>query len=167
MTDGGTGKWRVPGVPHRGWECVEIEDLEEPCHLCQMCEVQIVRYVHTMFHPDYATTLEVGCICAGHMEQNIVGAREREASFKRRLSRRASWLRRRWRISHNGNEFINTQDGFNVVVFHSGESWSARFLYKPTGFVRFSQRPYGSADAAKLAAFDAMMHYKTRCESAP
>jgi hypothetical protein len=70
----GTGKWRRPGVPHKGWQCIDIEDLEEPCHVCEMCEVQIVRYVHTMFHPDYGT-LEVGCICAGYMEQDLVGAR--------------------------------------------------------------------------------------------
>ena len=93
----GTGKWRELGVPHKGWQCIGIEDLEEPCHLCQMCEVQIVRYMHTMFHPDYGE-LEVGCICAGHMEQDLIGARLRETSFKQRLSRRMNWLRCRWRV---------------------------------------------------------------------
>jgi hypothetical protein len=157
----GTGKWRQRGVPHKGWQCVEIEDLEEPCHVCEMCEVQIVRYVHTMVHPDYET-LEVGCICAGYMEQDLIGARQREAHFKQRLSRRMNWLRRTWRISHSGNEFINTQDGFNVVVFQNGETWGARFLDKQTGYVRFAQRAYANADAAKLATFDAIARYKTR-----
>jgi len=147
----GTGKWREPGAPHKGWQCINIEDLEEPCHLCEMCEVQIVRYVHTMFHPDYGT-LDVGCICAGYMEQDLAGARQRETSFKQRLSRRINWLRRTWRVSHSGNEFINTHDGFNVVVFQNGETWGARFLHKQSGYVRFSRRPYASADAAKLAA---------------
>jgi hypothetical protein len=86
-----------------------------------MCEVQIVRYVHTMFHPDYGE-LEVGCICAGHMEQDLIGARLRETSFKQRLSRRMNWLRRRWRVPYSGNEFINTHDGFNVVVFQDGKT---------------------------------------------
>jgi hypothetical protein len=158
----GTGKWRELGVPHKGWQCIGIEDLEEPCHLCPMCEVQIVRYVHTMFHPDYET-LDVGCICAGHMEEDLVGARLRETSFKQRLSRRMNWLRREWRTSYSGNEFINTHDGFNVVVFQNGETWGARFLHKQSGYVRFSQRPYASADAAKLAAFDAITDYKIRC----
>jgi hypothetical protein len=117
----GAGKWREPGVPHKGWQCIGIEDLEEPCHLCQMCEVQIVRYVHTMLHPDYGE-LEVGCICAGHMEQDLIGARLRETSFKQRLSRRMNWLRRRWRVPYSGNEFINTHDGFNVVVFQDGKT---------------------------------------------
>jgi hypothetical protein len=83
-------------------------------------------------------------------------------SFKQRLSRRENWLLRTWRISHSGNEFINTHDGFNVVVFQNGETWDARFLHKRTGYSRFSQRPYASADAAKLAAFDAITYYKAK-----
>src|SRR5262245_58588209 len=91
----GTGKWRLPGVPHKGWQCLDVEDLDEPSFICEMCEVQIIRYVHHMWHDDYGG-LKVGCICAGHMEQDIVGARRREASFKLTLARRRRWLSRRW-----------------------------------------------------------------------
>jgi hypothetical protein len=157
----GTGKWCEPGVPHNGWQCVNIRDLEEPCHVCEMCEVQIVRYVHTMIHPDYRM-LDVGCICAGHMEQDLVGAQRRETSFKQQLSRRVNWLRREWRVSYSGNEFINTHDGFNVVIYQNGAIWGARFLDKRTGYSRYSRRAYASADAAKLATFDAIVHYKRR-----
>jgi hypothetical protein len=66
------------------------------------------------------------------------------------------------RISYNGNEFIKTHDGFNVVVFQNGETWGARFQHKRTGYIRYSQRPYASADAAKLAAFDAIIDYKEK-----
>jgi hypothetical protein len=40
---GGTGKWAQPGVPHRGWTCINVEDLGEPLHTCEMCEVMVVR----------------------------------------------------------------------------------------------------------------------------
>jgi hypothetical protein len=156
MTEG-TGKWCVPGVPHKGWECVDIDDLEKPCFVCEMCEVQVIRYVHHMAHTDYPDVLRTGCICAGYMEQDLVGARRREASFK---SRRANWLRRHWRVSANGNEFLNTADGFNVVVFQKGALWHARFLDKATGYTRFSERHYVSPSAVKLAAFDAIIKYK-------
>src|SRR5262249_44444099 len=79
----GTGKWRQPGVPHRGWECTGIEDLGACAITCEMCEVQLIRYVHEMRHPDYPDALNVGCICAGHMEEDLVGAREREEDFKK------------------------------------------------------------------------------------
>src|SRR5262245_50790777 len=95
----GTGKWREPGVPHRGWTCVDIEDLGEPSHTCEMCETMVVRYAHAMTHPDYPEELRVGCICAGHMEEDLIGAQRREATFKARQARRAKWLTRQWRVS--------------------------------------------------------------------
>jgi hypothetical protein len=42
------GKWSQPGVPHKGWVCVDIEDLGEPSLTCEMCESQNIRYVHYM-----------------------------------------------------------------------------------------------------------------------
>jgi len=41
-----TGKWSQAGVPHRGWTCVDIDDLGEPSATCEMCETQEIRYVH-------------------------------------------------------------------------------------------------------------------------
>lgn len=53
------GKWSVAGVPHRGWTCVDIEDLGEPSIDCEMCESQTIRYVHHMSHDDYSDILQV------------------------------------------------------------------------------------------------------------
>ena len=53
------GKWSQDGVPHRGWMCLEVYDLEEPSALCAMCETAEVRYVHCMQHGDYPEVLEV------------------------------------------------------------------------------------------------------------
>ncbi|MBO1518817.1 hypothetical protein J3U76_04035, partial [Oceanisphaera sp. DM8] len=75
------GKWSRSGVPHRGWHCVDIEDLGSPQVECGMCESQSIRYVHHMEHPAYPEVLEVGCVCAGHMEEDVAAARTREASM--------------------------------------------------------------------------------------
>jgi hypothetical protein len=155
-----TGKWTQPGVPHCGWHCVDIEELEEQDHLCEMCEARYVRFVHMMEHPKYPDTLRVGCICAGHMEEDLVGARNREVGFKSERSRRARWLSRRWRISAAGNEFLNTNDGFNVVVYPRGATWGARVEHRASGYQRTSKRPYKTSDEAKLAAFDAVTSMK-------
>ncbi|GHV93821.1 hypothetical protein AGMMS50293_01410 [Spirochaetia bacterium] len=40
------GKWSEPGVPYKGWTCIDVEDIEEPCLTCEMCESQLIRYVH-------------------------------------------------------------------------------------------------------------------------
>ncbi|GHV31592.1 hypothetical protein AGMMS4952_20620 [Spirochaetia bacterium] len=55
------GKWSDKGVPHKGWKCIDIEDLGEPSLTCEMCESQEIRYVHYMKHPGYKDILKVGC----------------------------------------------------------------------------------------------------------
>lgn len=82
------GKWSVAGVPHRGWMCVDIEDLSSPSAECEMCESQSIRYVHHMQHADFPQVLQVGCICAGHMEGSLAASSAREASMKSRAGKR-------------------------------------------------------------------------------
>ena len=153
-----TGKWAQPGVPHRGWECVDIEDLGDVEAICEMCEAVHIRFVHTMEHPDQEA-LRVGCVCAGNMEQDLVGARRRESEFRKRQSRRSRWLTRSWRTSRAGNDYLNT-DGFNVVVFRKGGGWSTRVEECDGERAVFSQRPYATVEQAKLAAVDAMLEMK-------
>jgi hypothetical protein len=156
-----TGKWTQPGVPHKGWACVDIEDLGSPDHVCEMCELADVRYVHVMEHPAYIGPLRVGCICAGHMEEDPVGARRREAAFKAIRKRRARWLAREWQTSRAGNPYLNA-DGFNVVVYPVGDAWGARILHRETGRGRALKRPCDTEERAKLAAFDALIAAKAR-----
>jgi hypothetical protein len=78
------GKWSQPDVPHKGWVCVSMEDVEDELITCEMCETAQVRYVHHMKHEEWPETLAVGCHCAAAMEKDYVAAEEREKAFKRR-----------------------------------------------------------------------------------
>ncbi|MDF3068534.1 MAG: hypothetical protein K0R38_4135, partial [Polyangiaceae bacterium] len=93
-----------------------MQDLEEPLHTCEVCEAATVRYVHWLTHPDYEQQLGAGCVCAGHLTEDPIGASKREKSAVNVAKRRAKWLTRKWRVSGSGNPFLNT-DGYNVVVF--------------------------------------------------
>jgi hypothetical protein len=75
---GGSGKWKQRGVPHRGWACVDVQDLGAPMVVCEMCEIVSIRYVHVMEHEDYDGQLGVGCVCAQHMEEDRIGPKRRE-----------------------------------------------------------------------------------------
>jgi hypothetical protein len=156
-----TGKWSLPGVPHKGWVCTGIDDLEDDTAICEMCEVQEIRFVHYMEHADYPDTLACGCVCAGHMEQDLEGAREREGLVRRAAGRKGRWLTRQWRLSRNGNPFLNARD-YNVTVFPKGSAWSFRVLNRTTDDVLLARRDYPTQDAAKLRAFDAMEWMRSR-----
>jgi hypothetical protein len=67
------GKWSTPGVPHKGWTCIDTDDLgANGKQICQMCETSQIRWAHTMTHSDYKGQLVVGVVCAGHMEENLL-----------------------------------------------------------------------------------------------
>jgi hypothetical protein len=145
------GKWSQPGVPHKGWSCDHIDDLGEPSAICETCETQEIRYVHFMEHPNYPEVLECGCVCAGHMEEDPIGARRREQEFRNISLRRRRWLTREWRTSYKGNSFLNV-DGYNVVVFPAGNGWR----YRISGEDTLVSPPFPSQDAAKLQAFNTL-----------
>jgi len=147
------GKWGQKGVPHKGWFCIGIEDLGKISQTCQMCEIKKIRYVHYMEHPKYDDILEVGCNCAGRMEEDLVGAQNRDKNLKNSAQRRKNWLRRVWKISKSGNEYINV-DGFNIVIFYKFGKWNYIMKRISTNESEFSKRKYKTADEAKLAAFD-------------
>ena len=110
----GTGKWAEAGVPHRGWSCLGVDDVEDALELCQMCEAREVRFVHVMENPRYPNVLRVGKVCAGHMEGDVDGALLREREFKNIAARRANWVTRTWRTSAQGNSYVRA-DGFHVT----------------------------------------------------
>lgn len=154
---GGHGKWSQPGVPHRGWACVGIEDLGEPSATCEMCETQEIRYVHYMHHTDYVDDLACGCICAGNMEGDIVGADRRDKRMRSAARRRAAWPDRSgWHESQNGNLTIRA-NGFRVTVFLKNGRFSALVKDVAEDDTKWARRTYPTVRAAQLAAFDQMI----------
>jgi hypothetical protein len=157
------GKWNDPGVPHKGWSCVDFEDLEEPSGICAMCESQEIRYVHYMQHPRHQGLIGAGCECAAKMSEDYEAAYEdaknRERLAKNRAKRRATWLTRNWKTSAKGNAYLKA-DGFVIAVFQKGAQWSAYIEDKVSENKRFSKRFFKTENEAKLAAFDGMTKLK-------
>lgn len=149
----GRGKWSVAGVPHRGWVCIEVEDLGEPSKICEMCESTEVRFVHYMQNDTYADVLAVGCICAGHMSEDLAGARHRDDRMRSRSAKRKRWLSRRWKTSVKGNDWIKADD-FIVAVYPKVNGWGATVRTTDRRFEQHSRRFYATPNEAKLAAFD-------------
>ena len=156
-----SGKWEQPGVPHKGWTCIGVEDLETLDAVCEMCETREIRYVHYMEHPNYPGTLGVGCVCAENMESDYERPRKRERILKNANRRRRNWLSRNWRTSSKGNQYLNT-DGMNITVFRKDlGGWGARIIDRHNDRNHLvSKRNYTTEEAVKLAAFDKMVFLK-------
>jgi hypothetical protein len=133
-----------------------------------MCENVEIRYVHSMEHPDYPDELEVGCICAEHMEEDRVGPGLREKKVRSRNNRRKTWGSKVWATSARGNAYLNS-DGFNLTVFSAptlaGREWRLRVVHRESGSEQAWKRRYVSEAAAKYAALDALLWAKEHlCE---
>jgi hypothetical protein len=82
------GNWAKKGVPHKGWIDLYVTDHEDQTFTCEMCKTALVRYVHTMEHPDYPEQLQVGCVCAENMSDDYVGPKRREDEVRNAAKRR-------------------------------------------------------------------------------
>ena len=148
------GKWSQPGVPHRGWVCIDVEDLGSVSETCEMCESQSIRYVHTMYHPHFSEKLNVGCVCAGNMEGDIKAANARERVVRNSSLRRRNWPKLKgWKVSMQGNDHIK-KEGFHIVIFQrSNGMYAGRVLNLTTDEKRWTQG-FRTEIEAKLATFD-------------
>lgn len=156
------GKWAQAGVPHKGWTCVDFEDLEEPAEVCEMCESVEIRYVHVMQHPEYSDILRCGCVCAEHMSGDYESPRRREADAKNLDRRRAGWLKRQWKFSANGGSQYLRTDGFVLIIYEVPGGWMGVIKDQMTGNEKKARRCYPTEDEFKLAAFDAMVQLKKK-----
>ena len=85
-------EWNKAGIPHKGWSCVDVEDIAEyfddaeeiEYEQCEMCGRERIRFVHIMRHPDYPDELRVGCVCAEKMSDDYVNPRRAEDTLKKR-----------------------------------------------------------------------------------
>lgn len=94
------------GAPLSGWYCTEIIDVREddpeaPLSTCELCGCDKVRFIHVMEHEQYFEPVDVGCICAGIMEGDILAAKERERLMRNRAARKRNFMKKKWgRTAH-------------------------------------------------------------------
>jgi hypothetical protein len=150
-------RWTTPGVPHSGWKCVDVEDTEEAEDKCEMCGNESIRYVHVMSHPDYPKRLQVGCVCAGHMEGDALKAKMRDGRLRGRSEKRLKFiLSPLWRSTRNGGERIKRVGGTHVIYrTKSGTFGHCTMSDIPgVGAQSFSKRTYDCTRDAKEALFN-------------
>lgn len=170
-----TRLWDQPGVPHKGWRCIDVvdnrpgdvgpgDDVTEGYPTCEMCGQERIRFVHLMEHPDFPQQLDVGCFCAEKMEGDYTGPRRREATLRSKAARRAKWLTRRWNESAKGNRFLRIE-GFVLTVFRDSRRpghWKCSIQEPGSDKAIFGTQSHPSEDAARLALFEKFWSLRRR-----
>lgn len=159
-----SGKWDDPTVPNKGWYCVEVYDsceYDEGLHfVCEMCETQLIRYIHVMSNLRYSGLLECGCICAGRMEGSEERAKARESIARKRdkFPDRANW-----NISKKGNHYIRV-DGYVVTIYRGGGGYKVSINGPQDEQVRFFDMIYNDVRTAQKGSYENLMRVQGRLQ---
>lgn len=147
----GAGKWGRSDFPHTGWTA---ERTEYRSAVCEMCERQHIRYVHVMRHPEVATPLACGNVCASRMSEDPEGTDHRETTLRADRKRHNQFFNGAWIRKGRSAEETRTS-GYLVSVYYSDfedhEGWRAS-VEKAAD--RSYLGPFRTSDEAKQAAWD-------------
>ena len=166
------GKWGEAGVPHKGWSCIgdydTFEELgEDEFVTCGMCESAQVRFVHIMRNERYPDDLLCGCICAGHMAEDLATAEMRDKAMRSVAGRRDHFPERKgWKVSLNGTPHI-TVLGYHLLVVHKRDGRFAVGATPPGSTERvWGIRRYQTIEHAQKGCFDAMRFLQEQAATA-
>lgn len=164
----GRGKWSQVGVPHKGWVCIDEYDTfealgEDNFETCGMCESAQVRFVHVMENERYDGQLSCGCICAGHMAEDLQSAETRDKQMRAKAGRRDHFpVRKGWKTSAKGTPYIKV-DGYHLMVVSKRDGSFAVGASRPgASETIWGKKRYATIDAAQKGCFDAWQHLSSR-----
>ena len=120
-------EWNKPGIPHKGWRCINVLDLGEDAESiedieyeqCEMCGNEKIRYVHVMKHPEYPETLHVGCICSEKMSEDYENPRKCEIALRNKAIRRRNFNRTKWRFNPSKKTYSKKYKGEYITLLES------------------------------------------------
>jgi len=155
--------WKQQGIPHRGWALIDVIDVREDgqeewetdYETCMMCGNEKIRYVHIVEHPDITEEFRVGCTCAEKMTNDYVNPEKREKGLRNRATRRVNWTRKQWKISRNGNYYLNVDDR-HLLIYRDEKTKKYRVKIKDT----FEKKAFDTLEEAKIAVFNGMEYLK-------
>ena len=159
--------WNLQGIPHKGWDLDDVIDVRENgeeawetiYETCMMCGKEEIRFVHILSHPEVKGEFRVGCVCAEKMTEDYVNHKQREKELLNRANRRTTWIQRDWKVSKNGNLYVNA-NGCNVVIYRDKRSNKYRVKIDDI----FGKQQFDLLQKAKIAAFNGLEYLKEKGE---
>lgn len=155
-----TNYWKEPGVPHKGWEEIDVEDVgfaarrlsEINYETCEMCGNERIRYVHTVEHKKTGMVMRVGCVCAEKMTEDYANPRGREKEIRNRTARFKKFMNSAFKRS-GAYSYYADRKGYRISITKENEQrYSIRFDCK--WYTTCNHKPMQSLERAKYVAFD-------------
>ena len=157
--------WKEQGIPRKGWILVDVIDIREDgrseldtnYETCMMCGNEKIRYVHIVKHVEITEEFKVGCTCAEKMTNDYINPEKRERDLRNRANRRVNWRKKDWRVSKNGNYFLNIEER-HLLIYKDKKTNK----YKVKINEQFGYKTFDTLEKAKIAAFNGMEYLKDK-----
>jgi len=157
--------WKIPGIPHKGWEFQGVIDLgenggylsENDYETCMMCGNENIRYIHLLSHEEVAEEFRVGCVCAEKMTGDYSNPKQMENNLRNKSSRRTNWVKANWQWSRKGNLYLK-KGGHILTIFRDKKSNKFKCMIDE----EFGTVHHRNIDAAKAALFNKMEDMKEK-----
>jgi hypothetical protein len=147
-------QWNKPDIPCRGWLCERVyyvqENNPDSYEVCHLCGNDHVKFVFVLSHPEYPEKIKVDSACVEKLMDNYVDPIIREKELLNRHRRRLNWLDMPWRLSKQGNDYMNIS-GYNITIFEDNHK-KGKWGYHIAGGA--NRKLFDSKDLAKIAVFD-------------
>lgn len=162
-----SNKWNQPNIPHKGWSLEYVYDIREDgqsadetdYETCMMCNNERIRFVHVVTHKDVEEDFKVGCVCAEKLTSDYVTSRRLETALRNKANRRISWSKKKWKVSQNGNHYLNVEDR-HLLIYQDKKSKKFKCKIKET----FGKKSFESIHQAKIAIFNGIEYMKENGE---
>jgi hypothetical protein len=89
------------------------------------------------------------------MTDDYINPKRREQDLRNRASRRTNWVNKGWRMSQNGNYFMNFE-GQHILIYIDKKT----FKFKVKIDKRFGGKLFDNFHQARMAAFDGVEYLK-------
>ena len=157
--------WNQEGIPHKGWKLIDVIDLKEhfdedyeiEYEHCMMCGHQGIRYVHLVTHENIAEEYRVGCDCAEKMTNDYLNPGKLEKELKNRASRKKNWIKKEWKETVNGNNYLRIESHF-LLIYKDKISKKYKVKIDET----FGKKEFDSLIEAKIATFNGIEYFKKK-----
>lgn len=157
--------WKEQGIPHKGWTLIDVIDIREEgqseldtnYETCMMCGNEKIRYIHIVKHAEITEEFKVGCTCAERMTNDYINPGKRERDLRNRANRRVNWRKKDWKVSKNGNYFLNIE-GRHLLIYKDKKTNK----YKVKISEQFGHKTFDTLEKAKIAAFNRMEYLKEK-----
>lgn len=159
--------WNDPNVPHKGWTCIEVIDLEDysddgeiKYEQCEMCNNERIRYVHIMTHPCFLGQLHVGCVCAEKMTDDYLNPRDKEKILRNKASRRSNFNSVEWNFNMNKNTYSKKYKGQYITIVKS-KYGNYGVVFDGNSFWEYKGNQIYDFKTAEKLAFEVFEEYHT------